>query len=57
MAKYLYRSCPRCEDGYVGIIVRELDENVPVQAVNGCCLGCSYRLAWIVVRGGRRSVP
>ena len=24
--------------------------NVPVQAVNGHCLGCGYRMAWIVIR-------
>jgi len=33
MAKYLYRSCPRC-NGYVGIIVREAGGNTQLQAVN-----------------------
>jgi hypothetical protein len=50
MAKYLQRSCPRC-NGYVGIVIREPGRNTPLQAVNGKCLGCNYRLAWIVIRG------
>jgi hypothetical protein len=25
-----------------------------LQTIDGQCLGCSYRLAWIVIRGGRR---
>jgi hypothetical protein len=24
---------------------------MPVQAINGWCLKCGYRLAWILVRG------
>jgi len=52
MAKYLYRSCPRC-NGYLGIVMREPGRNMPLQAVNGHCLGCGYRLAWIVIRGKR----
>jgi hypothetical protein len=54
MAKYLYRSCPRCDDGYVGIIVLELEQNLPAHTVNGHCMGCGYRFAWIMIRGGRR---
>jgi hypothetical protein len=45
MAKYLQRSCPKC-NGYVGIVV-------PVQAINGWCLKCGYRLAWVLVLGKR----
>jgi hypothetical protein len=30
--------------------------NTPLQAVNGHCLGCGYRLAWIVIRGKRDTV-
>jgi hypothetical protein len=52
MAKYLSRSCPRC-NGYVGIVLREPGRNTALQAVNGHCLGCGYRLAWIVIRGRR----
>jgi hypothetical protein len=51
MAKYLYRSCPRC-NGYVGIVLPEPARNAPVQAVNGHCLRCGWRLSWIVIRGG-----
>ncbi len=55
MARYLARACPRC-NGYVGIILREPGRNTPLQAVNGRCLRCSYRMAWIVIRGGKSSV-
>jgi hypothetical protein len=54
MAKYLYRSCPRC-NGYLGIVLREPGRSTPLQPVNGQCLGCGYRLAWIVIRGKRDS--
>ena len=50
MARYLARACPRC-NGYVGITIRELGHNVPVQAVNGRCSQCPYRKAWIVITG------
>ena len=50
MARYLARACPRC-NGYVGIIIREPGRNVPVQAVNGRCTQCKYRMAWIVIEG------
>ena len=50
MVRYLARSCPRC-NGYLGIVLREPGRNVPVQAVNGHCLGCGYRMSWIVIRG------
>jgi hypothetical protein len=50
MARYLARACPHCND-YLSIIIREPGRNVPLEAVNGHCLGCSYRIAWIVIRG------
>jgi len=50
MAKYLARSCPRCND-YLGIVMRKPARNSPLQAINGRCLMCGYRLAWLVVRG------
>ena len=40
-----------------GIVLREPARNMPVQAVNGHCLKCDYRLAWIVIRGRRGSAP
>ena len=51
MARYLFRNCPRCA-GYLGIVLREPGRNTPLQAVNGHCLKCDYRLARIVVREG-----
>ena len=50
MAKYLARSCPKCS-GYLGIVVPERKAKMPVQAINGWCLKCGYRLAWVLVRG------
>ena len=50
MARYLARACPRC-NGYVGIVVREPGRNTPLQAVNGRCTRCSYRMASIVHPG------
>jgi hypothetical protein len=55
MAHYLYRKCPRCSD-YLGIVLRGNKRNVPARAVNGHCWTCGYRLAWIVIRGGRHRV-
>src|SRR5678816_2811971 len=54
MAKYLQRSCPRC-NGYLGIVVPERKAKVSVQAINGRCVKCGYRLAWIVVQKKHRS--
>jgi hypothetical protein len=54
MAKYLQRKCPRCRNGYVGIVMRK-PGNTRLQAVNGQCLGCGYRLAWIVIQSKGRS--
>jgi hypothetical protein len=50
MATYLARPGPRCS-GYLGIVLREPGRNTPVRAVNGHCLKCGYRLAWIVIKG------
>ena len=53
MAKYLQRPCPKC-NSYLGIVIRERKAKLPVQAINGWCLKCGYRLAWVVIRGKRR---
>jgi hypothetical protein len=50
MARYLFRNCPRCA-GYIGIVLRDPQPACPGR--NGHCLNCDYRLAWIVIRGGR----
>src|SRR5262245_24923833 len=52
MARYGTRSCLRCS-GYLGIVLREPKRNALLQAINGRCLECGYRLAWILVRGRR----
>ena len=53
MARYLARSCPRC-NGYLGIVLRESGRTVPLQAVNGHCLACGYRMSWIVIQSKSR---
>jgi hypothetical protein len=50
MAKYLARSCPRCT-GYLGIVVRKPRRNTRLEAINGHCAECGYRMAWILMRG------
>jgi hypothetical protein len=50
MARYFARSCPLC-NGYVDVVIRE-QEHETLQTVNGQCVRCCYRFAWIVVRGG-----
>ena len=52
MDRYLTRICPRC-GGHVGIYMNQPEQNTPLQAVNGHCVRCSYRLVWIVIRGRR----
>jgi hypothetical protein len=53
VAKYLQRSCPKC-NGYLGIVVPERQAKMPVQAINGRCLKCGYRLAWVLFSAGPR---
>jgi hypothetical protein len=55
MAKYLARACPRC-NGYVDVTLHGAERDTPLKAVNGRCLKCSYRLAWIVIKGGRKAL-
>jgi hypothetical protein len=52
VAKYLAHPCPRCK-GYLGIVLRAPGRNTPLQAINGRCLQCGHRLAWILIRGKR----
>jgi len=44
-----------------GIVLREPGRNMPLQAVNGYCLGCDCGLAWILIHHwlskGRRKLP
>ena len=46
VAKYLQRSCPKC-NGYLGIAVPERKAKLTVQAIDDRCLKCGYRLAWV----------
>jgi hypothetical protein len=48
-ARWLSRPCPKCR-GVLAVIVRPPDENPPLQAVNGRCIRCGYRMVWVVIR-------
>ena len=48
MATYLAPTCPKC-DGHLGIVIPEQKAKIPVQAINGRCVKCGYRLAWVFV--------
>jgi hypothetical protein len=54
-AKYLARACPRC-NGYLEIALGESGRNVVVRAINGRCVKCGYRLAWILISGKRAAL-
>jgi hypothetical protein len=47
-------SSSRC-DAYLGIILCEPGHNTRLQAVNGKCVRCDYRMAWIVIRALTRT--
>jgi hypothetical protein len=49
---YMQHTYPKC-NGYLGIVVPELKAKTPVQAINGRCLKCGYRLAALLVLGKR----
>ena len=51
-ARWLGRQYPKCR-GVLAITVRPPQENPPLQAVNGRCIRCGYRMAWVVIRGKR----
>jgi hypothetical protein len=52
MRRYFAKSCPRCGND-VRITMRKPQKNAPVQAVDGRCAACSYRLAWLVLKGNK----
>jgi hypothetical protein len=54
MNRYFTRTCPRCK-GHVGIIIRKRKKPAAPRPVNGRCLDCNYRLAWLVIDGKRSS--
>jgi hypothetical protein len=41
MAKYLQRSCPKC-NGYLGIVIPQRKGKMPVQAINKRWLKCGH---------------
>jgi len=52
MLKYLYRTCPKCND-YLGVVVcdpPELMREIPIDAY---CVVCGFKLGWIVVLGNK----
>ena len=53
MAKYLYRTCPKCKD-YLGVVVPEPPEPVEEVPIDAHCAVCGFKLAWKVVLGKER---
>jgi hypothetical protein len=37
------------------MVVRKPRPDIPVQAINGRCLLCGYRFAWVLVRGRKQA--
>src|SRR5215470_2665225 len=54
MSKQVVRSCPKCK-GELQIVLLDRQRKAPVSAINGRCVKCGYRLAWILIRGHRRT--
>jgi len=52
MAKYLYRTCPKCKD-YLGVVVPEPPEPVKEVLIDAHCAVCGFKLDWKVVLGQR----
>ncbi len=52
MARYLYRTCPKCKD-YLGVVVPEPPEPVTEVSIDARCLRCGFKLAWRVIMGGK----
>ena len=50
MARYLYRSCPKCKD-YLGVVVPEPPEPVAVVPIDAHCAVCGFKLDWKIVIG------
>ena len=52
MAKYLYRTCPKCKD-YLGVVVPEPPDPAGEIPIDAHCAVCGFKLAWKVVLGKR----
>ncbi len=54
MARYLYRSCPKCND-YLGVVVPEPPEPVTEVPIDAHCAVCGFKLDWKIIIG-RKSI-
>jgi len=54
MAKYLYRTCPKCKH-YLGVVVPEPPESVREITVDAHCAVCGIKLDWMIIMG-RKSI-
>ncbi len=52
MAKYLYRTCPKCKH-YLGVVVPEPPGPLTEVSIDARCLRCGLKLAWRVIMGGK----
>ncbi len=54
MAKYLYRTCPKCND-YVGVVDTNPPEPMREIPIDAHCVVCGFKLGWRLVLGKRSS--
>ena len=52
MSKDVVRSCPKCK-GDLAIVLPDRQRRARISAINGRCVNCGYRLAWILIQGKR----
>jgi len=50
MLKYLYRTCPKCND-YMGVVVRDPPERMREVPIDAHCVVCGFNLEWKLVLG------
>jgi len=50
MAKYLYRTCPKCKD-YLGVVVPEPSEPMEEVPIDAHCAVCGFKLSLAVILG------
>ena len=50
MTKYLYRTCPKCND-YLGVVVTDPPEPMREVPIDAHCVVCGFKLEWRLVLG------
>jgi len=52
MARYLYRSCPKCND-YLGIVVPDPPEPMEEVPIDAHCAVCGFKLNLTTIQGNK----